>query len=848
MGLNMMRAIISKYTLAIAIFLCLSACGGGGGGGGGSGGVAPNGGVGIPSTSVVSSSETSSSVANTAFVNGQVIDGYLQRATVYWDCNSNQFLDIEEVSATTLEKGIFSIPKPIGLMCNLIAKISAYTIDEDTGSATGISYQLFPLRSDLQKTAGSINITPLTTLIASGAWETESLGEEALKKYLGVGFSSNTDVIAKENDLKAIYQANVNRLVARLLESSQSISNNSNVNTPEKALNVLYKATMSAKRLPSQYALNPSEVVNLMLQDGSLTATNSISNIDTDGVEINTIATQSNNSASMVKIQKLSASSDVASANLTRPPLGQLQINYLTNLISDPDVQSVTSSGVVNWHLLPWKKLIVINSELMRLEFYRASDPAILSIREDKKNKISQLSIDTDAAIFDLLGTTPDANKLQRVLDGIVWVSKQRSVSDIVFLVGSSYNVAEGIIKVAKPPIPFESAVLNIRKWNKAGGRFKLTEKRARFFLAAEKAMAGMSCYVSIKDQFDKMENKEFDEINAIDLSNLLLNTTGCVADLLKANMVKSGVAGGLAANSFTENEMLELVFAATDLVQIYLDLYDTNPLLTKISGGIEIVNAYAQTIKRSFEWAEADGKKVNIDQSAITDLFSRSFDTMLRYYAAQETSLALDGLLVPAGSQVSVFCNFPLVKIANSCVSPSAKPEFDSINLQIIAGEEFPLNIRLLKGKMPNNPDLSNEKLQCVKSQVLVSHFEQKCFSNQLGVQDVYVRYFKDSEETFGITDVATRLFSGIYDAPIYIGKITVVPKPTNRVKPMASGLSVNALEGNIKSEFFVQDADSSALRMIVMDISGDAGATYTCSQRMSNVQTGWQIGRAHV
>lgn len=91
---------------------------------------------------------------------GRVVDGYIQGATVFWDCNDNRMADTTEVSATTTAGGFFSIKVAPAPTCALAAAVGIGAIDsDDPGNAIIKPYILLaaPGKTDL--------ITPLTTMV-----------------------------------------------------------------------------------------------------------------------------------------------------------------------------------------------------------------------------------------------------------------------------------------------------------------------------------------------------------------------------------------------------------------------------------------------------------------------------------------------------------------------------------------------------------------------------------------------------------------------------------------------------------------------------------------------------------
>ncbi|MCY4745947.1 hypothetical protein NYO99_13260 [Pelomonas sp. UHG3] len=122
-------------------------------------------------------------------IRGQVADGYLRGATVFWDCNANQQLDASETRTTTGERGRYELATAPSAACQLIAHVGPDTIDEDQPLQTvGLSYTLLaaPGRHEF--------ISPHTTLVAgqlqTGAAKSVEEADALVVKQLGLPASA----------------------------------------------------------------------------------------------------------------------------------------------------------------------------------------------------------------------------------------------------------------------------------------------------------------------------------------------------------------------------------------------------------------------------------------------------------------------------------------------------------------------------------------------------------------------------------------------------------------------------------------------------------------------------------
>lgn len=193
-------------TLALAMALALSACGGDGsdsntgsdtGGTGGTGG--GGGGTGGTSTTV----------------SGKAADGYLIGAAVCLDLDSNMNCDANEPTATTGAGGAFTLTIPEGVDAAsypIVVQVSTATIDEDTSTAVGKPYVL-------SAPAGESDfISPLTTVVHGMLQQNPALTlDDAIAQVkLSIGASADVnlfeDYVAAKQDTNNTAQDEYERL------------------------------------------------------------------------------------------------------------------------------------------------------------------------------------------------------------------------------------------------------------------------------------------------------------------------------------------------------------------------------------------------------------------------------------------------------------------------------------------------------------------------------------------------------------------------------------------------------------------------------------------------------------
>lgn len=132
-------------------------------------------------------------------IRGQVADGYLRGATVFWDCNANQQLDDSETRTTTGERGRYELATAPSAACLLIAHVGPDAIDEDQPLQTvGLSYTLLaaPGRHEF--------ISPHTTLVAgqlrTGAAKSVEEADALVVKQLALPASALSNYLPATTD------------------------------------------------------------------------------------------------------------------------------------------------------------------------------------------------------------------------------------------------------------------------------------------------------------------------------------------------------------------------------------------------------------------------------------------------------------------------------------------------------------------------------------------------------------------------------------------------------------------------------------------------------------------------
>ena len=176
-------------------------------------------------------------------IKGRVIDGPLSNATVFIDLNDNDRQDDNEPSTTTDEAGFFDIS----------SSSTEGTIVSRGGTDTETNVELpnlilkTPIPSDNTK---PITVSPLTTLL----FQVSEQEQQSISN--GLGFEGDPETLstqdhwalAKEGDKGAIAIQRVNQQIGLLMQTSDSLSINSNSDSTNTSNAVIQAIAEVAKK------------------------------------------------------------------------------------------------------------------------------------------------------------------------------------------------------------------------------------------------------------------------------------------------------------------------------------------------------------------------------------------------------------------------------------------------------------------------------------------------------------------------------------------------------------------------------------------------------------------------
>lgn len=160
---------LTKFALSsLALAALLSACGGGGGGG-----------------------------VSTTAISGVAVDGYLESATAFADCNNNGTLDNNEKSAITNAEGKFTLNLTNSEAQCRIVVVATAGVTKDSGSPIT---QDFKLLAPAPGASTSVVASPLTTQVVAKMETGKTLDQATaeLKNDLGITADVMVDFVARK--------------------------------------------------------------------------------------------------------------------------------------------------------------------------------------------------------------------------------------------------------------------------------------------------------------------------------------------------------------------------------------------------------------------------------------------------------------------------------------------------------------------------------------------------------------------------------------------------------------------------------------------------------------------------
>ncbi|MDO9177657.1 MAG: lectin-like protein [Agitococcus sp.] len=246
-------------------------------------------------------------------VSGQVADGYLMGAKVFWDCNSNQSWDSTEAFVITGGDGKFEISAQ---NCNLVVYVPATAIDQDTGISVGRSYTM------LTPKGSEAFISPLTTLVQARSIE---LREQ-----------STTIDVARQQAIAEIQSATgLSNLNANYLDTNTLLVDAAKAHNTAKILAQIYQD-------PVSFPVGKANAIIKNIQSIASQIPNINKGLwDLQPLYANVSYDNSAHGKSRVRLK-----------NTVKEGLTQVQVKALQSVVDNSDVRKSAFDSQINWTML----------------------------------------------------------------------------------------------------------------------------------------------------------------------------------------------------------------------------------------------------------------------------------------------------------------------------------------------------------------------------------------------------------------------------------------------------------------------------------------------------------------
>lgn len=518
---------------------------------------------------------------DTSNISGKVLDGYISKATIFWDCNLNGQLDAGELSVTSTPGGSYEIEASPKAGCRLTAYISADSIDEDTGTSVLAPYVMMALDSN------PTIISPLTTLaVMDGVSANQTVAAENIKSKFALKLRIDTDYL-QSTPTDYVDARKYAKVTAQLLQGN-------------------YSAV--AGYSPSTYSDISKSIDGLKDKIAAASVADLInkSAIDFTGL--------------LKGIFHIFYADPTLGVKVNDYQLSASQVSYLKSLIADSRVTPYIGSGRIAWTRLDLATLENINSKLNTNGFVSSASPSLLTTYSARytavntrfadliqgSNSVVTLDSESIAAIFDVGAAA---------LKGGYGVAKMASVVP---------NVSGVFNKIKMTPGAQGALIRNLNNLSKYTDFLKKTAE----------------CGVSIKDFLAVFNNG--DEITPeayLDVMKGVGKLVGCMGSYIDEAPAGKGIGYFVdlfTAGSATEDEKLDAAVALLDALNIVISLTPPTPFSNFVSGFLDLVGAGLDSYKAGLTIAKQAGKKFDVLSSDLQKLQDKQLAMLKQQYLAQ--------------------------------------------------------------------------------------------------------------------------------------------------------------------------------------------------------------------
>lgn len=549
---------------------------------------------------------------NSAFtVTGRVIDGYLDGAHVFWDCNGDWMPNSGENVSVSGKKGVYIINQaPDPTKCDLRAYVPAGAIDEDTKKPVMDSFTMSSLPDNPNL------ITPLTTL-------------------------ANADTLIAKTKAKALAvtsNAGAGKTTAEQLGVPVGIDYISCLGNKIECTNTHNAAKLTTLAIQNQNFsyLAPENIPEALRKTTTVVASEQASYMTGKDLTATLIDSLSKNWATFTfsdLFTLVPPAELIVRPSATFEPVGsakpvdlsEAQKSYVNDVL-----KIAKDQGAVNGNAVIWSKLDKKTIESIKF-------------KTDDLFGDTQLNLDIRA---NYIATLNEQDKTQNELlydakFDATW-KNPKLVSGFYKLIMNTAKGAFGAVKMAWTP---GGGLLKGSKLIIANSEDYSTEKYQKVKEIVDSFLTGsVACRDFVADIADQgFLGKQ------IDYGPMLIHGGDCFTSAVDVDALKAIIAGAKLRKGLSDREVLKGLLDIMDFMNFLASIDKASPLGQSISGLLDMLTAGLDSYLNAIEFNEAAGEMLGKVSSQITAWHQREIDRIFDLYKLNTVRARLGGLYTVA-------------------------------------------------------------------------------------------------------------------------------------------------------------------------------------------------------
>lgn len=504
-------------------------------------------------------------------VRGRILDGYLQGAKVFWDCNDNWSIDVDEPRAVSVGGGQYSIVAAPVPSCLLRAYVPSTAVDESLGAVVQQPFWMAAAPGNVAL------ISPLTTLVAIGGQ-----APAELQLRLGLRLPMDADYLA-ESSAGTLYAANVAQVVAQGL---QQIGPGFKVGPTESVAPIIAHVEAVKAQIPDAALISPAQLTQLsqLNPPASLFGPR------------NESGTMILNPAFMQSLRQ----------HLQDEAKYQAALAYLKNEL----LPEAAQKGLVSGTRIRWA-----DADLAMLD--RHAGRILELVGENDETRLVRQEVERTNAKFQAQIAGLE-DKTQKTLRARV----------VLKALGDVNNAFDGGLSLAKtisalsPTANGVGFVAGMTNWDKAFLKFRESSKQAKDLQRLDVAGIAVSCNDLLLGVAALELDKPLPDQAQQRYIGLLASAAGCFAGMLNpdglmSKVLKTNQAVLDASQVRGWFEFVEWSIAST---QLLLEMFPPNQVTTALDGGLGLIKAAIKARNDYLEFQEQNQESLVTLQESLED------------------------------------------------------------------------------------------------------------------------------------------------------------------------------------------------------------------------------------